>query len=336
MDSITHLALGACMGEAFAGKKLGKKAMLWGAIAQSAPDIDFLASFWMDTTSNLLAHRGFTHSFLFCALLTPLLALAADRLERRHNISLRHWMIFFGGVIFAHIFFDAFNNYGVGWFEPFSQNRISFNVLYVADPLFSIGPLIAFIFLLIRRTDWKNRRRMALLALGMCGVYLCYALSNKALISRYVKANLTAQQINYTRLITTPAPFQNWLWYIVAGNDEGYHIGYRSVFDKQDNITFTYFPRNDSLLLAELDHESLHKLKRFSQEYYTIEKRENSLLFNDLRFGQVMGWADPHGKFVFHYYLQSPADNLLVVQRGRFTGWNKETIPTFIRRVRGN
>jgi inner membrane protein len=64
MDSLTHIALGACMGEAFAGKQLGKKAMLWGALAQSVPDIDFVASFWMNTSSNLLAHRGFTHSFV--------------------------------------------------------------------------------------------------------------------------------------------------------------------------------------------------------------------------------------------------------------------------------
>ena len=39
MDSITHIALGACMGEAFLDRKLGKKAMLWGALAQSIPDI---------------------------------------------------------------------------------------------------------------------------------------------------------------------------------------------------------------------------------------------------------------------------------------------------------
>ena len=29
MDSLTHIALGACMGEAFAGYKVDKKAMLW-------------------------------------------------------------------------------------------------------------------------------------------------------------------------------------------------------------------------------------------------------------------------------------------------------------------
>ena len=79
MDSITHIALGACMGEAFAGKKLGKKAMLWGALAQSIPDIDFVASFWMDTSSNLLAHRGFTHSFLFCVIAALFLAFFAER-----------------------------------------------------------------------------------------------------------------------------------------------------------------------------------------------------------------------------------------------------------------
>ena len=72
MDSITHIALGACMGEAFAGKTLGKKAMIWGAIAQSIPDIDIVTSTWMNTSSNLLSHRGFTHSYLFCALITEM------------------------------------------------------------------------------------------------------------------------------------------------------------------------------------------------------------------------------------------------------------------------
>ena len=64
MDSITHIALGACMGEAFLDRKLGKKAMLWGALAQSVPDIDFVASFWMNTSNNLLGTSRI-HSFFF-------------------------------------------------------------------------------------------------------------------------------------------------------------------------------------------------------------------------------------------------------------------------------
>ena len=143
MDSITHIALGACMGEAFLDKKLGKKAMIWGALAQSVPDVDFIASFWMNTASNLLAHRGFTHSFLFVAIISVFFALLAERWHRPHNITFRKWLQFFGGVIFMHVFIDAFNNYGVGWFEPFSHKRISFHTIYVADPFFSIWPALA-------------------------------------------------------------------------------------------------------------------------------------------------------------------------------------------------
>ena len=65
MDSLTHTLLGACLGEVIAGKKIGKKAMLIGAIANNIPDIDVLSSLWMSQPDSLLAHRGFTHSVLF-------------------------------------------------------------------------------------------------------------------------------------------------------------------------------------------------------------------------------------------------------------------------------
>ncbi len=136
MDSLTHIAFGACIGEAFFGRVIGKKAMLWGALAQSVPDIDFIAAFWMTPADNLLAHRGFTHSILFALIVTPFLSLLAQRWHRPHNISIKRWMLFFALQIFIHIFIDAFNNYGVGWFEPFSHYRISFNTIYVADPFF--------------------------------------------------------------------------------------------------------------------------------------------------------------------------------------------------------
>jgi len=228
MDSITHLALGACMGEAFAGRTLGKKAMLWGAMAQSIPDIDFMSSLWMNTSSALLAHRGFTHSFLFCGLITPLFALLAERLHRPHNIRLLHWILFFGGVIFIHIFIDAFNNYGVGWLEPFSHQRISFNAIYVADPLFSIWPGIACVALVYLKRWKPQRKKWWRMGLGLSALYLLFCLINKGNIDTDIKYILQKQHISYTRYFTTPAPLQNLLWYVVAGNDSGYHVGFRS------------------------------------------------------------------------------------------------------------
>ena len=336
MDSITHLALGACMGEVFAGRKLGKKAMLWGAIAQSIPDIDFTASFWMDTSSNLLAHRGFTHSFLFWLIITPLFALLAERLHRPHNIRLRQWMLFFGAVIFIHIFIDAFNNYGVGWFEPFSHQRISFNTIYVADPFFSIWPGIACVALIFLRKWIPQRKKWWRMGLGLSALYLLYCLINKAKIDTDVRDILQKQQISYTRYFTTPTPLQNWLWFVVVANDSGYHIGFRSIFDRKRIIDFEYFPRNDSLLRPVRDHEDLQKLIRFSQQFYTVENWSDTLVFNDLRFGQIIGWQKGREKFAFHYFLQHPEDNTMVVQRGRFKGWNWQTTKSLIIRIKGN
>ncbi|MBA4058037.1 MAG: metal-dependent hydrolase, partial [Marivirga sp.] len=65
MDTITHIAIGACIGELLAAKRIGKKALVVGSAAQIIPDIDLFYALWMSPSSNALAHRGFTHSFLF-------------------------------------------------------------------------------------------------------------------------------------------------------------------------------------------------------------------------------------------------------------------------------
>ena len=337
MDSITHIALGACMGEAFAGKQLGKKAMLWGALAQSIPDIDFVASFWMDIPSSLLAHRGFTHSILFCFFVSFLLALIAEYWHKPHRISLFKWFLFFCSAVFVHIFLDAFNNYGVGWFEPFSHQRITFNTIYVADPFFSVWPGLALLALLyFRHQSERQRSKYWMYGLGISAFYLVYCLINKSLIDRDLRKALDEQQISYTRYFTTPAPLQNWLWYVVAGDDNGYYVGFRSLFDSSTSIDFQYFQRNDSLLKPVQNHSDLHNLIRFSQEFYTVENHGDSLIFNDLRFGQIVGWQNPQGKFVFHYYLDKPEANELVVQRGRFEGWNIQTAKALLERIKGN
>lgn len=335
MDSITHIALGACMGEAFAGKKLGKKAMIWGALAQSIPDIDFFASFWMDEPSNLLAHRGFTHSFLFCALITPVFAMLAERFHRPHNITFRRWAAFFGAVVFIHVFIDAFNNYGVGWFEPFSHIRISFNAVYVADPFFSIWAAIACVALILLPRRSKKRKRWWEMGLVMSAVYLCYCLGNKWYIDAGTRKTLERQHIAYTRYFTTPAPLQNWLWFVVAGNDSGYYAGYRSVFDRNPAPELQFFPRNNALLQPYWKNGDVHKLIRFSQGFYTADRFGDTTVFNDLRFGQEAGWANPRGKFAFHYYLDFPDQNGMVVQRGRFAGWDRRSAAVFLDRIAG-
>jgi inner membrane protein len=336
MDSLTHIAIGACIGDLFLGKKIGKKAMLYGAIAASLPDIDFIASFWLNTADDLLAHRGFTHSFLFGFLFILALAFLFRHRHRVDNIPIKTWLLFMGTEILSHLFLDAFNAYGIGWFEPFSHQRISFNVIFVADPFFSLWPGLAAICLLILKRNSKKRRGWAKFGLILSSLYLMYCLTNKLRMDNDIRNTLVHQGIHYKRYFTTPTPFNNWLWYDVAETDSGFQIGYRSVFDKNHQINFRYFLRNDGLLNPLHGQQDLQELIRFSQRYYTVDTSAQGVVFNDLRFGQMMGWQNPDAHFVFHFYLQNPDANHLVVQRGRFEHWNWESIKVFLKRMRGN
>jgi inner membrane protein len=310
--------------------------MFWGALAMSIPDIDFIASAWLNTSEDLLAHRAFTHSLLFALLVVPLFAAVANRVHQPHDIPFRKWMLFFAVEVLGHLLIDGFNNYGVGWLEPFSHRRFSFNTIYVADAFFSLWPGIAFVMLLILNRFHPKRVFWWRFGIFIPLFYLGYATWHKLKIDHDVKEIFALQHIPHEKYFTTPAPLQNWLWYVVSGNDSGYYIGFRSVFDKKKEINFQYFPRNDSLLTAVADRKDVRNLRRFSQRFYTVEKWGDTLVFNDLRFGQIIGWQDPRERFVFHYFLSEGLDNKLVVQRGRFAGWNKHTFKTLWERIKGN
>jgi inner membrane protein len=246
------------------------------------------------------------------------------------------WILFFSIQMLVHIFLDSLNAYGVGWFEPFSNLRISFNTIFVADPFFSIWIGAALVALLILKHDSPLRLRWVFFALIVSSGYLLYCTVNKLNLDRDIKKILSKQNVSYQRYFTTPTPFNNWLWYVVAEDERGYHVGYRSVFDKQASISLEYFPRQDSLLEQVNNHEALQRLLRFSQGFYTIENKDGKLVFNDLRFGQSAGWHNPKAPFVFYYYLEHPKENLMAIQRGRMAGWNTETIHSLWERIKGN
>jgi inner membrane protein len=310
--------------------------MFLGAVAQSLPDIDFVASFWTTTAEGLLAHRGFTHSFLFIILAGGILGLIAERWHRPHNISLKRWILFFTIQALIHLLLDSLNVYGVGWFEPFSHNRIAFNWIFVADPLYSLWLVIAFVTLLIMRKKDARRAWWIRFGVGMSCIYLLYCGLNKAKIDRSVKKIFREQGVHYTRYFSTPTVLNNWLWYVVASSDSGYYVGYRSVFDQEGKMDLRFFSRNESLLEPVKDHEDLQKLIRFSKGYYTAQKWTDTLVFNDLRFGQIIGWEDPAAPFVFYYYLEHPKANKLVVQRGRFVNFfTGHAINSLFARIKG-
>lgn len=65
MDSLTQITLGAAVGEVVLGRRLGNRAMLWGAIGGTIPDFDVFVGGMMSEINSLAFHRGITHSVFF-------------------------------------------------------------------------------------------------------------------------------------------------------------------------------------------------------------------------------------------------------------------------------
>lgn len=333
MDSLTHIVLGACIGEAVAGKSLHKRALFYGALAQSVPDIDFVLGFFLHGADNVVAHRGLTHSILFGIAATLFLTWLVKNVIHKTPLPLKNVLLLFAVNIFVHLFIDTFNAYGVGLLMPFSKQRFTFNVLYVADPLFSLAPFVSFLFLVFLHKSHHRRVMWVRTGIAVSAAYLCLAVTNKLIVDKAVYSNLAAQGRS-TEFFTTPSPFNSLLWFVATKEQNGYYTSYRSVFDKGP-MSFTYFPRNEIVSDTVNNQKDVQSLKEFAQGYYTFDKWGDTTVLNVLRFGQEVGWYNPRDRFCFHYYVNFPAQNDLVVQRGRFEHWNKESLKAFFRRMFG-
>lgn len=78
MDSLSQLTLGAAIGMATMGRRTALwKAALWGAVAETLPDLDVLID-QGDPIRNLVLHRAQTHAPFWLTLFSlPLAALVA-------------------------------------------------------------------------------------------------------------------------------------------------------------------------------------------------------------------------------------------------------------------
>ena len=124
MDSLTQIVLGAACGEVVAGKKIGNRALLWGAVGGTIPDLDVFASFFCDEIASTSFHRGFMHSFLFAALAPWLLAMltqwfyGANVYKRRGYKAgaMIIWLIFYLGAATGINFIPVLMGEGLSWY----------------------------------------------------------------------------------------------------------------------------------------------------------------------------------------------------------------------------
>ncbi|MBW3544815.1 MAG: metal-dependent hydrolase [Bacteroidetes bacterium] len=343
MDSLTQIVLGAAVGEAVAGKQLGNRALLWGAIAGTIPDLDVLANPFLDTVGELSFHRSLSHSLLFALLASPLLASLLQRWQGRASLPAGQagwqqwfWLFFLGFV--THALLDSFTTWGTQLFWPFSRYGVAFYNVFVIDPFYTIPFLVLLVLAAFYPKESPKRRRLLWWGLGVSSAYLLLSLVFQQVAASVFRNNLEAQGIEARRMITKATPFNILFWSGTAETDDGFYNGFYALLDKDKAVEFTFKPRQQELLQPYLHDEKLQRLLYVTKGYYTVEKDASSdggLLISDMRFGQFNGWQDGNGQFVFVYTLQPQEEKLLISQKEFDWRPDKAYLQAYLRRILG-
>jgi inner membrane protein len=167
MDPITHTVLGATAAHAILGRRLGRPALLFGAAGGAIPDIDVAWGFLSDPALPWEYHRDFTHALPFVPVMGLLAAAPLLLLFKRFRPQAR--LACLAAIIGAatHGLNDASTSFGTFLYWPFYADRVSFDIISIIDPLFTIPLILGVLIALIIKSAWP-----AQIALAMAVAYL--------------------------------------------------------------------------------------------------------------------------------------------------------------------
>ena len=308
MDSLTQIVLGAACGEIALGKKIGNKALLFGAIGGTIPDLDVFMGrvFYSNTIDQLLFHRGFMHSIPFAIigsfLFGYLFYLMYNTGKRKNTTTQKDWIWLFFLSIFTHPILDCFTPYGTQLFLPFSDYRVAFNNIAVADPLYTLPFLISLIVLMFYKRGTTKRNWWLKAGVYISSFYMLLTVFNKLYVDSVFKNSFKKAGIEYSRFSVQPSILNNILWYGIAETEDDYKVAYYSLLDSSSTINdIVSVPKNHNLL--NMSHNDLKKLAWFSNGYYNLASLpDGEFRYNDLRYPLLKNEGNSSSVFGFRLY----------------------------------
>lgn len=307
MDSITQFALGAALGELVAGKKIGSKAILWGGVAGTIPDLDIMFNPFFTELQELSVHRGISHSLVFAFGFAPLMAWLMQKLYRkRPEITFRIWLDVFFIAIFTHPLLDAFTLYGTQLFLPFSDYRVALNTIAIVDPAYTLPLLLGVTgAMVVRRKNQLLSVKINIAGLILAHTYFLLTIGNKFYVNQKFEAALAEHDIQPNSYLSNPVIFSNLLWCAVAKDDSMCYIGYYSILQDKPTIRFEAYQKNEHLLKKIKDRKGVAKLRWFSKDYFVLDEKGDSLAFYDVRFGKsnFSHYLDHEKTFIFYFKI---------------------------------
>jgi len=300
MDPLSQAVTGAALAGIFSKRKTMRPALILGAMAGMAPDLDVFIRSEADPLLALEYHRHFTHSLAFSPL-GGLLCAGFFWLFPWFKNQLIFWKIYlfcFLGL-FTHGLLDACTGYGTHVLWPFSNARESWNFIGIIDLAYTLPALVLLIVAHI-----KSSRVLSSIAMLWMLAYLSLGAWQHHRATAITEQWLEKQNIAHHKLTLRPTIGNLWLWRIIYEDTKTHrwqtHALYLPYWSDAVGIrrgeTAKVF---DDKMLAAYPEDTvtgadIRRFQFFSDGYLSHHKQDDGgFIIGDIRYSMTPDGAEP-------------------------------------------
>ncbi|MGJ8653240.1 MAG: metal-dependent hydrolase [Opitutaceae bacterium] len=296
MDPLTQASLGAAAAVVFSRKDNVRLAMIVGALAGAAPDLDVFIRSDSDPLLALEYHRHFTHALIFAPVIGLIVAGLYKLIFMWKRLRFRELATFGVAGALTHGLLDACTSYGTLLYLPFSNYRESWDIISIIDPIFTL-PLVFMLLL----TFCMRRPTFAKAATIFCLLYFCFGIMQRERAEDFVEQLAQSRGHEAFEQLTARPSFGNTiLWRLVYRTGDDYYVDAVQLMPFSEPLhypgetvkAFTIEDRaellpDDSVLAGDVE-----RFRFFSQNYlYRYPKDER--VIGDMRYAMYPNSAQP-------------------------------------------
>jgi inner membrane protein len=287
MDPVTHGLLGMAAAVCVAPRELRRQAAVAGFLAGEFPDLDVLLRSDTDPLFGLAMHRHFTHSLVMVPVIGVMMAwiVIAWQRWRGHATAVKPLVIAASVAAFSHALCDVWTSYGTRWFWPFSQQRVSWDLISVIDPLFTLPILPLVVMGIVKRS-----RVLMLAALGWSALYLSTCAWQNHRVMEAARAVADRRGHEVKRITVKPSFANIVVWRALYEADgHAYVLCFRAVGEPQllgETQVALVRPEQFSQIAGDsVLAEDIRRFAHFSDDWLAWHPEQTNVL-GDLRYAQ--------------------------------------------------
>ena len=293
MDPLSQAALGASFSQSFANDKSKQiSALIIGALAGMAPDLDIFIRSTHDPLLFLEFHRQFTHSLIFIPFGALLCALVFYPFARKKLSFKQVYLFSFLGYA-THGLLDACTSYGTQLFWPFSNARVAWSVVSIIDPIFTL-PVIVFIVLAVI----KKNKRYARFGFAYAVIYLSLGVLQYQRAESVLYGLAKQRDHQVERVHIKPSFGNRHLWKLIYEYDGRYYVDavrllWNTKLIKGSSIQKLDVKRDFPWLPADSQlAKDIERFRWFSDGFLALNPKDKNLI-SDIRYSFLPNRINP-------------------------------------------